>query len=172
MSVFSTSSSTSLIAFAGREHYRLYAIHKIPSLKVLDFSKVKPSERERAERLATSAAGATLENDVQQEARTAKTFTPGEAVDGGRSFVASFSAEQKEQIRELLAEASSAKEIEEIESAVRRGVLPEALTKRKRKAEDDAAAVEPDLVEADASDKNRVTEDKKPSRPKRRRAKK
>ena len=55
----------------GRQHYRLYAIHKIPSLKVLDFTKIKQSERERAQRLAASAAGAAMEADARLEARAA-----------------------------------------------------------------------------------------------------
>jgi hypothetical protein len=47
---------------------------------------------------------------------------------GGKSFVAAnFTAEQKDKIRDLLAKASSVQEVEEIESAVRRGVLPAAL---------------------------------------------
>jgi len=33
-----------------QEHYRLYVIHKLPKLKVLDFRKVKPSERKESEK--------------------------------------------------------------------------------------------------------------------------
>jgi len=145
------------------------------SLKVLDFSRVKPSERVRAERLASSAAGAALESDVrveaaQQRQRTnnsadsdgAKTFEPGEGVEGGdgsKSFVvANFSDEQKEQIRQLLANASSAKEVEEIENSVRRGVLPAALAvsgKRKRSDNHDGD----DGAAAGAEPTNRVSSD-------------
>jgi U2 small nuclear ribonucleoprotein A' len=114
-----------LILKKGRQYYRLYAINNLPSLKVLDFVKIKPAERDRAQRLANSAAGAALESDVQSD--RAKTFEPGEGM-GGKSFVAAnFTAEQKDRIRELLAKASSVQEVEEIESAVRRGVLPGAL---------------------------------------------
>lgn len=42
--------------YLGRQHYRLYAIQKIPSLKVLDFCKVTKAESEKAKRLAKSAA--------------------------------------------------------------------------------------------------------------------
>merc|ERR1712176_720083 len=38
-----------------RQHYRLYTVHKIPTLKVLDFIKVKEKERNQASRLAMSA---------------------------------------------------------------------------------------------------------------------
>ena len=40
-----------------RKHYRLYAIHKLPSLKHLDFKKIKPNERELAARLFASGDG-------------------------------------------------------------------------------------------------------------------
>lgn len=47
---------------------------------------------------------------------------------GAKSFVAAnFTPEQKDMIRDLLSKASSVQEVEEIESAVRRGVLPAAL---------------------------------------------
>jgi U2 small nuclear ribonucleoprotein A' len=113
----------------GRQHYRLYTIHQIPTLKVLDFEKVKAVERDRAQRLANSAAGAALQSDVQNEATAAKTFTPGE----GLHAIVTFTMEQKEQIRELLANAASAKEVEEIENAVKKGFLPPALMKNNKR---------------------------------------
>ena len=117
----------------GRQHYRLYTINKIPTLKVLDFTKVKEAEREKAKRLAMSAAGAALEGDVRLEARNAaatasKTFVPGEGRSAEESFTTNFTKEQKEQIRRMVAEASSPEEIERIEAAVKRGVFPTAGT--------------------------------------------
>lgn len=131
----------------GRQHYRLYTIKNIPSLKVLDYVKISKSERDRAERLANSAAGAALEADVQgeqqhQSSSTAKTFVPGEGLDTQKAFTAIFTAQEKEQIRELVANASSPAEIEEIEQSVKRGVLPLQLQhqqNRKRSLENDHA---------------------------------
>jgi hypothetical protein len=103
-------------------------------LKSLDYSKVKPSEREKATRLAQSTTGAALESDIELERQTngqEKTFVPGEGIpfedDAKPSSVNAFTVEQKQQIRELLINATSVKDIEEIESAVRRGLLPEKL---------------------------------------------
>lgn len=106
----------------------------MPTLKVLDFVKVKEAEREKAKRLAMSAAGAALESDVRLEARNAaaassrasgtKTFVPGEGRSAEESFTTQFTKEQKEQIRKMVAEASSPEEIERIEASVKRGVLP------------------------------------------------
>ena len=135
----------------GRQHYRLYTIHKIPTLKVLDFQKVKQSERERAERLATSAAGAAMEADARLEARAAaataassaddtalasgayatangengtNTFEPGEGKSAEESFATQFTAEEKAMIRDMVGNAASAEEIDRIESLVKRGIFP------------------------------------------------
>ncbi|VEU39464.1 unnamed protein product [Pseudo-nitzschia multistriata] len=107
-----------------RQHYRLYTIHSIPSLKVLDHQRITKSERDRARRLAVSAAGAALESDVQDEAGKSKTFTPGEGASAEQSFVVNFTVEEKELIREMVANAESPADIEEIERSVQRGVLP------------------------------------------------
>ena len=120
----------------GKQHYRLYAIKHIPSLKVLDFQRVTKTERDRAERLASSAAGAALESDVQEEGRQSKTFTPGEGESAEESFVVNFTPEEKERIREMVANAKSPQEIEEIERSVKRGILPQVGNGNKRPAED------------------------------------
>mmetsp|Transcript_10113 Transcript_10113/g.12815 ORF Transcript_10113/g.12815 Transcript_10113/m.12815 type:complete len:174 (-) Transcript_10113:141-662(-) len=113
-----------------RQHYRLYTINKVPSLKVLDFMKIKGAERAKAQRLAMSSAGAALEGDVQVEAReaakntTTKTFTPGEGQSAKESFVVNFTKEQKLQIKNMIANAQSPAEIERIEECVKRGEFP------------------------------------------------
>lgn len=74
------------------------------------------TERATAKRLADSAAGAALENDIAKN----HSFEPEDAT-------SVFTAEQKEQIRELLANATSIQQVEEIENSVKRGILPEQL---------------------------------------------
>jgi hypothetical protein len=129
-----------LLHIIGRQHYRLYTIKQIPSLKTLDYTKITKSEREKAERLANSAAGAALESDVQGEGKNAKTktFVPGEGESAQESFVISFTPEQKEQIRQMVANASSPADIEAIEASVSRGIFPSFATgSLKRPAEED-----------------------------------
>lgn len=113
----------------GRQHYRLYTIQSIPSLKVLDHQRITQTERDRAKRLASSAAGAALESDIQDEAGRQNTFTPGEGATAEESFVVNFTAEEKEKIRKMVANADSPEEIEEIERSVQRGVLPKQMSK-------------------------------------------
>ena len=116
------------VSSTGRQHYRLYTICHIPSLKVLDFCRITTAERDKARRLAKSAAGAALESDVQQEAQQQdRTFTPGEGQSAAESFQTSFTPEQKEQLRTMVANAKSPQEIEQIESFVQRGIFPSHL---------------------------------------------
>lgn len=108
-----------------RQHYRLYTISKIPSIKVLDFSRVTPAERERANRLVQSAAGAALEQDVQIEvSQISKSFVPGAGNTTKQSYKM-FTPEQKEAIRQMVANATSPSEIEWIEQCVKRGEFPQ-----------------------------------------------
>lgn len=137
--------SVTTTTIPGRQHYRLYTIHKIPTLKVLDFQKVKQSERERAQRLASSAAGAAMEADCRLEARAAasssaadggvtsktynddnetNTFEPGEGKNAEESFATQFTLEEKAKIREMVANAASAEEIDRIENLVKKGIFP------------------------------------------------
>ena len=137
----------------GRQNYRLYTIQKIPTLKLLDYQKVKQNERDRAQRLASSAAGAAMEADARLEARAAatassasimngddtlvsasggsyangstnNTFEPGEGKSAEESFVTQFTMEEKTKILDMVTNAASAEEIDRIENLVKRGIFP------------------------------------------------
>ncbi|XVF60924.1 hypothetical protein PTKIN_Ptkin08bG0086900 [Pterospermum kingtungense] len=56
-----------------KPNYRLYVIHKLKSLRVLDFKKVRAKERLEAENLFASKE---VEEEIKKE--SAKTFTPKE----------------------------------------------------------------------------------------------
>ena len=71
-----------------------------------------------------------MESDVQDEAGRQNTFTPGEGASAEESFVVNFTAEEKEQIRQMVANAESPEEIEEIERSVQRGELPKLKLKK------------------------------------------
>jgi hypothetical protein len=151
-----------LLILIGRQHYRLYAIKHIPSLKTLDYTKITKTERERAERLANSAAGAALESDVQAEANNnndtnnTKTFVPGEGTSAKETFVTSFTKEQKEQIREMVANAKSPAEIEEIERSVKRGIFPMVASNGSKRALDAEEESDETPTNGNATKKSRV----------------
>jgi U2 small nuclear ribonucleoprotein A' len=127
---------------AGRQYYRLYTIHHIPTLRSLDFSKVTRTERATALRLAESAAGAALEDDIaKNRLDNNNAFDVAEGEDDDAALANAFTLEQKEQIRELLANATSIQQVEEIENSVKRGLLPAQLlqdqpTAKRQKVDD------------------------------------
>eukprot|EP01129_Flabellula_baltica_P012031 TRINITY_DN5372_c0_g1_i1.p1 TRINITY_DN5372_c0_g1~~TRINITY_DN5372_c0_g1_i1.p1 ORF type:complete len:209 (+),score=53.80 TRINITY_DN5372_c0_g1_i1:24-650(+) len=49
-----------------QEHYRLYVIHRIPQLKILDFQKIKLAEREQAEAIFRGEEGDVLREEIQR----------------------------------------------------------------------------------------------------------
>lgn len=57
-----------------KQHYRLYVIHKLPQLKLLDFRKIKMKEKEDAKRLFKSKKGKEIQKEINKRA---KTFVPG-----------------------------------------------------------------------------------------------
>ncbi|ANB12468.1 Lea1p [Sugiyamaella lignohabitans] len=104
-----------------RDHYRSYIIWRIPSLRVLDFEKIKDSERKFAAQLfGTVSAPTELASQIM------KTKTATSKVDLGRGASASIvklTDEDKAKLRESLKNATSLAEIDRIEKALRTGVL-------------------------------------------------
>jgi len=96
-----------------KQNYRLYTIHKIPSLKVLDFRKIKLKEREAAQKLFASASGQQLEKEVASE----KAAAPAKAAAKGPT------PEQLEAFRNAIANASSPEELDRLERMGRAGVF-------------------------------------------------
>lgn len=96
-----------------RPNYRLYTIHKIPSLQVLDFRKVKLKEREAAKKLFASESGQKLEKAIA----SAKAAAPAKQAAKGPT------AEQLQAFRNAIANASSPEELDRLERMGRAGVF-------------------------------------------------
>lgn len=107
-----------------RRNYREYVIHKFPSLRVLDFKKVKDKERQDAKALFKTREGKTQLKDIQ---RKAKTFTPGDALPEAtnrNTNAAGLTPEQVRNIKSAIAKASSLDEIERLNQMLRAGTMP------------------------------------------------
>mmetsp|Transcript_4231 Transcript_4231/g.7202 ORF Transcript_4231/g.7202 Transcript_4231/m.7202 type:complete len:262 (+) Transcript_4231:268-1053(+) len=113
-----------------KENYRLYTIHRLPKLKLLDFSKVKQKEREAARRQF-----GVLNREAEEHAsRKAKTFTPGEpmpapavkAVEPRKPYVGP-TAEQLTAIKAAIANATTLEEVARLEKALTSGQMPSDL---------------------------------------------
>lgn len=96
-----------------RPNYRLYTIHKIPSLRLLDFRKIRRKERERAKKLFSSEAGKDLESQVQR----AKASGSSEEKKGPTRA-------QLEAFRKAIREAKTAREVDYLERMARVGRFP------------------------------------------------
>jgi hypothetical protein len=115
----------------GRPHYRWYTIQNIPSLKILDLERITRTERNRAQQhlesnsiLIEEEGEKPLYNSNNINNNNNYTFTPGEGASAEESFVVNFTKEEKEQIRQMVANAKSSQEIEQIERSVKRGIFP------------------------------------------------
>jgi len=109
-----------------KRNYRQYVIHKFPSLRVLDFKKIKQKEREAAKSLFKSKEGKTQLKDIQQKA---KTFVPGAPLPEAtnkQTNSAGLTPEQIRNIKQMIAKASSLQEIERLNTMLRTGKMPGA----------------------------------------------
>ncbi|WRX08699.1 hypothetical protein QQP08_001186 [Theobroma cacao] len=109
-----------------KPNYRLYVIHKLKSLRVLDFKKVKAKERLEAENLFASKE---VEEEMKKE--SAKTFTPEEvpkvsevAQEEQMPKVVAPTPEQILAIKAAIVNSQTLEEVARLEKALKTGQLP------------------------------------------------
>lgn len=107
-----------------RPHYRLFVIHLLPSLRVLDFRRVRLAEKQRAAKLFST-------KQKQQKPQAVSTFVPGEKPRGAvpqeeESESTRATAEQTRLLKQAIARATSLQEIEHLHQVLRSGVVPDA----------------------------------------------
>ncbi len=121
---------------ASLKHYRLYTIYRIPSLRILDFKKVKQRERDEAQQLYKGKKLKTNANKTfvpgeqlnKLSLNNANSAAPGSAAATGASINLQQrvqpSKEDMEAIRLLISQAKSIEEIERLNHMLRSGVIP------------------------------------------------
>lgn len=105
-----------------QKHYRLYVIHKIPSLVILDHDRVRAKEREEAAEMFGTASGQAFMSKVQQQGEAMKQEVASEGV--------ALTAEQKQVLAVVLAQATTQAEIERLERMLKAGIVPDENTLR------------------------------------------
>jgi len=100
-----------------QKHYRLYIIHKIPTLRTLDFQKVRLKERQEATVLFGGEAGEKLKAEIIKT----KTFVPG------ATHAAGLTTEQKQKISDMLKKAETMEEVQRLERILASGKVPKEL---------------------------------------------
>ncbi|KAL0582515.1 hypothetical protein ABG067_007606 [Albugo candida] len=67
-----------IVLITKRKFYREYVIHKLPQLRVLDYAKIRPAERDAATRFFSSEIGQTFEKEMREEPGDTKSSKPEE----------------------------------------------------------------------------------------------
>lgn len=99
-----------------RPHYRHYAIHLMPTLVNLDFTKVTRSERDEAKKFFASSAGKAFLHGIQQEKQQASASQSGTTVGETPSVKqVVLTDEQKALVKKAIEKASTKHEIDLIE---------------------------------------------------------
>ncbi|KAJ3337513.1 U2 small nuclear ribonucleoprotein A' [Gonapodya sp. JEL0774] len=114
---------------SGKKHYRSYVIARCPSVRVLDFKRVKESERAAARKLFSGVTGKDLYATLS--AQKAKTFEAAEGPPGAesrekkdmRAYQAPTPTESAA-IRAALSSAKTLDEMRQLEATLRRGEAP------------------------------------------------
>ncbi|KAI0803151.1 L domain-like protein [Irpex lacteus] len=114
-----------------KKWYREWLAYRIPSLRVLDFQRIRDKERQAGKSLFLTAdnlptqLATTLSTTVSTHSKTAVTtdepkpvVTPGKA---GRLM----SKEDAQRVKEAIAKATSVEEIRRLERSLKEGFLPE-----------------------------------------------
>ncbi|XP_057473451.1 U2 small nuclear ribonucleoprotein A'-like [Actinidia eriantha] len=109
-----------------KPNYRLYVIHKLKSLRLLDFKKVKHKERIEAQNLFSSQ-----EAEEQAKKESAKTFVPGEVPstpevpkEEQTPKTVAPTPEQIIAIKAAIVNSQTLEEVARLEKALRSGQLP------------------------------------------------
>ncbi|KAL6781653.1 U2 small nuclear ribonucleoprotein A' [Auxenochlorella protothecoides] len=113
--------------------YRLYVISRLPHLKVLDFRKVKQTERQEAVRQypmgLAPAPAATFEPDEDlAEVKAALPAAAAAASSAEPSTRSGPTPEQATAIRAAIAAATTLKEVQRLEEALTTGQLPSQIS--------------------------------------------
>ncbi|EXJ74782.1 U2 small nuclear ribonucleoprotein A' [Cladophialophora psammophila CBS 110553] len=112
-----------------KEHYRLYLIWAIPSLRFLDFQKVRQAERERANELfGTAEAPTELATKIKGlKSRTfdvSTTGVNGKAAATQKGVRTRLTESEKKRVEMMIQNAKSFQEIERIERDLAEGRIP------------------------------------------------
>lgn len=102
--------------------YRMFTIHTLPKLKLLDFHKVKDAEKAEAAAFFASADGkAFLERVTKQTQAAVSKQATGSTVRGGGATNGGLSAEDEQRIKAAIANAKSLAEVNALEAQLKAG---------------------------------------------------
>ncbi|KAG7661695.1 LEA1 [[Candida] subhashii] len=109
------------------ENYRLFMIWLIPSLKVLDFKKIKPGERQKAKELFgddntvyNELATSLIEKSITKEKNGLESSSKDKQLN---TVIHKLTKQEREELLNKLKTATTIEEIERIETALKTGSI-------------------------------------------------
>eukprot|EP01130_Rhizamoeba_saxonica_P003374 TRINITY_DN1428_c0_g1_i2.p1 TRINITY_DN1428_c0_g1~~TRINITY_DN1428_c0_g1_i2.p1 ORF type:complete len:200 (-),score=51.13 TRINITY_DN1428_c0_g1_i2:26-625(-) len=114
------------------EHYRLYMIHKIPSLNILDYQKISHIERREARELFGGEEGKRIKEDIERAGSLSK---------GKSGTMRTLTPDQELLIRKALERVTTMEETRKLDHILQTGKIPENLLERLGFTEDDDVMV-------------------------------
>lgn len=108
---------------ASKKYYRLYVIHKLPQLRLLDFRKIRLKEREEAAHLFKGKRGKQMEKEI---GKRSKIFVPGAGIPNNSTSEkpSGPSAADMQAIKEAIAKATTLEEVEKLKQILKSGQIP------------------------------------------------
>ncbi|CAL2031181.1 unnamed protein product [Caenorhabditis brenneri] len=108
-----------------KENYRMYVIYKLPTVRVIDFNRVRLTERDAAKKLFKGKSGKKARDAIQKSVHTED---PSEVEANGASTNAAgqnLTDEDREKIKEAIRNAKSLAEVNYLQSVLASGKIPE-----------------------------------------------
>ncbi|CAN8004073.1 unnamed protein product [Ixodes hexagonus] len=98
-----------------KRHYRLYLIHRLPQLRVLDFRRIRLKERQEAQQLFKGKKGKQLEKEM------GASKDRGQQGQGAEKAAAGGGGRQLEAVRQAIMVATTLDQMEHLSSALQAG---------------------------------------------------
>ncbi|KAE9420781.1 hypothetical protein Angca_003962 [Angiostrongylus cantonensis] len=119
-----------------KTNYRAYIIYKLPSVRVVDFKRIRLAEREAARKLFKGKRGQKARDAIKRSTNAPREIESG---DNPRFNGSTLSAEDKVKIQNAIASARSLAEVEYLQSVLASGRIPEKGWNRQMLLPTDAA---------------------------------
>ncbi|CAI5442657.1 unnamed protein product [Caenorhabditis angaria] len=103
-----------------KDNYRLYIIFKLPTVRVIDFNRVKLSEREAAKKMFKGKSGKKARDSIQRSVHTEEAQSEKE-----NSVGVQLTSEDREKIKDAVKNAKSLAEVNYLQSILASGRVPE-----------------------------------------------
>ncbi|CAI2336272.1 unnamed protein product [Caenorhabditis sp. 36 PRJEB53466] len=106
-----------------KDNYRLYIIFKLPSVRVIDFVRVRLTERDDAKKLFKGKSGKKARDAIQKSVHTED---PSEVeASNGSAIGQKLTDEDRDKIKEAIKNAKSLSEVNYLQSILASGKVPE-----------------------------------------------